>query len=444
MPHLVRKPRLRSKSEPILQLLVNHLVRMLLGLHSRILNSLYFNIQTEFASDRRHHLRDLHHTEHVGYLIHHIVLAGIRRSRNQSRNALHRISQSNVSTRLIAAAINRQRHANGCLRHKPIDHRSPPLIDVKPSIQIGVRLQLLRPVPVNHSLHHVIAAQPPVLAGLIHTECALHFAHVIETHRVAGSQFATKTPFLPLILQYGITGEQTFEKRSPGQRTAIFTHRAQFDDRCFRSMVANPEQQPQSAHHVVLDGVDRLVHVRHAVRSTGDFGKLHDRFRLNLTDIRKQCIAIQQIHFAEFNIHTQMPASSFNAFLHRADLSHGLSSAFRYQFSSQHIVNAVDFTAQLRQLQSQRPAEISVHSQDQHLHAVQHVATVRFLPLAAGFKGDGQRIEVADFRTPSAFDNQLTFRSPSKSRLPAGAKIDMPLEFHRRTTPARLTGIMTR
>ena len=115
---------------------MDNFVRMFLGFDSRVLDPLHFDIQAKLDANRCDHLRDLHHSKDIRYLIDDVILAWFRRGDDQSCDTLHCVSQRDVASCLMTTAVDRQRHANHRLSDKAIDHGAPPFIDVKPSIEV--------------------------------------------------------------------------------------------------------------------------------------------------------------------------------------------------------------------------------------------------------------------------------------------------------------------
>ena len=145
---------------------------------------------------------------------------------------------------------------------------------------------------------------------------------MVETHRIAWGQFATKAPLLSLILKNRVTGKQAFEQRAACQWATIFSHRAEFDDRRIRRVVPDTEEQAECSDDIVLNRIHSLIDIRHAIRSAGNFCELNDGFGLHLLNVGKECLSIQQIDFPEVNTDPEMLVGCLDSIGHRLNWCH--------------------------------------------------------------------------------------------------------------------------
>jgi hypothetical protein len=120
-----------------------------------------------------------------------------------------------------------------------------------------------------------------------------------------------------------------------------------------------------------------------------------------------------------------------------------VGTAFFHKSATEHVVDADDTAAETGQFQSQRPAKVTIHPEDQDSHTFQNAAICRWHPFRTGLEADGERIKVTNFRSTFALDNQLPLSRPAESGLSAGAEVDVPAEFDGWTIPTRACGVMT-
>ena len=177
------------------------------------------------------------------HLVDDAILAGLRWRDDQTGHALHGVLQPDKATHLLSGPIDRQRHPHNRLGHETVDHSSKPLVDVKPSSQPGVSRKLWRVHPIDDTLHHVVGAQPPVLARLVHVEGVLHFADMVKAHRVAGGKLPTHAPLSIVPVQHRVRREHSLEQGPAGQGRAILAHRPQFDQGALGRCIAHGEQE---------------------------------------------------------------------------------------------------------------------------------------------------------------------------------------------------------
>ena len=115
-------------------------------------------------------------------------------------------------------------------------------------------------------------------------------------------------------------------------------------------------------------GVDRMLAVDHGVRSRALLTEVHDGVRLGLGDHAIRECGVGQVADADVDGMTRELLPAVDSLGERGDRHQAVDPHLAVVFTAHEVVDDRDLVSQGRQVQSCRPAEIAVSSENQDLH----------------------------------------------------------------------------
>ena len=219
--------------------------------------------------------------------------------------------------------------------------------------------RLLGLLAVDDALVQIGGPQSPTPTGEFDVVAVMDLRQVVEGARPLGIQHPVRTTVVvdlePTLLDVDV-------------RRAVLAHGAELDQVNIRVCFGNRVQQIESSDNVVRLGVDRVFAVNHRVGGRTLFREMHDRIGSEFAERAVGEVGVHEVADEHVDPVSGQLLPGPHPYAQRLDRHQTLRAQLVLVLPAGEIVQHPYVVAVLRQMQSRRPAEVSVTAENQNSH----------------------------------------------------------------------------